>query len=535
MTKRKVRLDRPASCRFDEQAARRAVRFFREELRHTKGRRHAGKPFGLTPEQEHDLREIFGRMDADGNRLIRQVFKAVPKKNGKSEEAAGVANKLLFADDEPGAEVYGAAADITQAGIVFGVAASMVRHNPKLLRRSKIWDSTKRIVVPGSESYYRAVTSKVAGKHGFNSHGVIFDEVHTQATMDLWDVLTFGAGSARSQPLTYAITTAGIPGESPVAEMLWDEADQILRGITPCPDHFYPIIYAAEDDDPWDDEEVWYECNPFLRDGIMRIEDVRIEFDDARRRPEQQNTFRRLRLNQWTKTAIRAIDMDQWDCCSGQVELNELKHLTWYAGLDLSTKLDITALVLCAIDGNGVAHYLPHFWLPKDSIQDRAHQETAKYRQWSQQELITLTEGNVVDYSSVRRRFKELGDAGLNIAQVGFDPWNATQLAQEMQEDGCEMVEIRQGYRSLSEPTKGFLSDVVQGNMRHGGNPVLRWMADCLSIRQDENANIRPVKPDRMKSGKRIDGIVAAIMARSRAVLGEDNAISYMGGFKSVG
>jgi phage terminase large subunit-like protein len=165
VTKRKIRLDRPAGCRFDEQAARRAVRFFREELRHTKGRRHAGKPFGLTSEQEHDLREIFGRMDADGNRLIRQVFKAVPKKNGKSEEAAAVANKLLFADDEPGAEVYGAAADITQAGIVFGVAASMVRHNPKLLRRSKIWDSTKRIVVPGSESYYRAVTSKVAGKH----------------------------------------------------------------------------------------------------------------------------------------------------------------------------------------------------------------------------------------------------------------------------------------------------------------------------------------------------------------------------------
>lgn len=516
---RQVRLERPAGCRFDERAADRAIAFFRDELRHTKGR-YAGAPFNPTKDQELDIREIFGRMDENGNRLIRQVFKEIPKKNGKSEEAAGIALKLLFADSEAGAEIYGAAADITQAGIVFGVAASMVRHNPKLLKRSKIWDSTKRIVVPGSESYYRALTSKVAGKHGFNSHGVIFDEVHAQKNMDLWDVLTFGAGAARSQPLTFAITTAGIPGEAPVAEMLHDEADQILRGVIPCPDHLYVVMYAAEEKDDWTSEEVWTAVNPFLQNGLMRIEDIRKEFDDARRRPEQQNTFRRLRLNQWVNQETRAIDMTDWDAGAKVVDIRDVKNLSWYAAIDLSTKLDITALVLVARDDNGSFHVRPWFWLPADNLRDRPNQEFTKYRAWADRGLLTLTEGNVVDYASVRRRLIELRDVGgLRIGQVGFDPWNAAHLAQELQEDGFEMVEIRQGYRTLSEPTKELLSAIVSHRISHGGNPVLRWMADCVSIRQDENGNVRPVKPDRNKSGKRIDGIVALIMAMSRAIV----------------
>jgi len=526
VARRKTRLERPTNCKFDEAKAQRAVRFFKEELRLAIGR-WAGAPFVPTADQEHDIREIFGRVDDNGNRIIRQVFKEIPKKNGKSGEAAGIALKLLFADSEASAEIYGAASDITQAGIVFGVAASMVRHNPKLLRRSKIWDSMKRIVVPGSESYYRAVTSKVAGKHGFNSHGVIFDEIHAQVNMDLWDVLTFGAGSARTQPLTYAITTAGIPGESPVAEMLHDESDQILRGVIPCPDHFYPVIYAAEEGDDWTSEEVWRACNPFLQCGLMRIEEVRKEFDDARRRPDQQNTFRRLRLNQWVKQDVRAIDMADWDSGSSPADLKELKNLKWYGGVDLSTRLDITALVLVARDGLGVYHFLPHFWLPADNLKDRPNQEFRKYAEWAKKGSVTLTEGNVVDYAAVRARLKELKQtAGLKILEVGFDPWNALHLAEEMHADGFEMVEVRQGYRTLSEPTKELLSAVVSHKISHGGHPVLRWMADCLAIRTDENANVRPVKPDRKKSSKRIDGIVAAIIAMSRLIVKPEKAPS---------
>lgn len=492
------------------------MRFFREELRHTKGR-FAGAPFIPTGDQETDIREIFGRVDERGDRVIRTVFKEIPKKSGKSEEAAGIALKLLFADDEPGGEIYGAAADIMQASIVFNVAASMVRHNPKLLKRSKIWDSTKRIIVPYSESYYRAVTSKVAGKHGFNSHGVIFDEVHAQSDMSLWDVLTFGAGAARSQPLTYAITTAGIVGESPVAEMLHNEADQILRGILPCPDHHYVVMHSAEEGDDWASEEVWYACNPFLREGIMRIEDIRKEFDDARRRPEQQNTFKRLRLCQWVKQETAWLDMDTWDACNKPVDVREVRDLPCYGGIDLSTRLDLTAFVLVFVDGNGCFHLLPYFWIPADNMQDRPWREAHKYRTWADKGLLTVTPGNEVDFETVRRRIKELGRT-LDLKRITYDPMFATQLGQQLQADGFHVEKFPQSYQNFTEPCREFESALLAGRVRHGGHPILRWMADCVTVKQRDDGAIRPVKQDRLKTSKRIDGIVAALMALSGAI-----------------
>ena len=199
---------------FDEQRAERAVRFIETYLRHAKGQ-FAGRPFVLRDWQLKHVREIFGRVNDDGSRQIRQVYWEIPKKNGKSEIAAAIALTLLYTDREAGAEIYGAAADRDQASIVFNVAAAMVRASPKLLGRSKVIDSNKRIVIPQMGSFYRALSADVAGKHGFNVHGCIFDEVHAQRDRRLWEVLTFGAGDARLQPLTFAITTAGIPGESP--------------------------------------------------------------------------------------------------------------------------------------------------------------------------------------------------------------------------------------------------------------------------------------------------------------------------------
>jgi phage terminase large subunit-like protein len=188
--------------------------------------------------------------------------------------------------------VYGAGADRDQAGIIFQMAASMVRANRKLLNRSKVIDSSKRIVVPLVESFYRALSAEVAGKHGFNSHGVIFDEIHPQKDRQLWEVLTFGAGAACTQPLIFGITTAGIPGESPVAEELHDLADQILRGVVPEDPSFYPIIYAAPNNADWRDEEVWRACNQALGD-FLDIRSVRQEYNRACRLPSEQNSFRR--------------------------------------------------------------------------------------------------------------------------------------------------------------------------------------------------------------------------------------------------
>ena len=519
---------------FSEERADRAVRFIEGYLHHTKGQ-FAGQPFLLRDWQKQHIREIFGRLNDDGSRQIRQVYWEIPKKNGKSQIAAGVALALLYTDREPSAEIYGAAADRDQSAIVFDVAASMVRGNRRLSARSKVIDSSKRIVVPQSGSFYRALSADVAGKHGFNSHGVIFDEIHAQRDRRLWEVLTFGAGDTRRQPLVFGITTAGIPGESPVAEELHEYADQILRGIIPPDPTFYPVIYAAPPEADWTSEEVWRACNPALGD-FLNLDSVRAACERAKRLPSEQNSFRRLRLNQWVKQETRFIDMAAWDACATPVDLGAAKDLTWYAGLDLSTKLDVTALVLVAQDGGGAFNILPYFWVPRDNLNDRPNQESVMYRHWADKSLIHLTGGNVVDFAAVRRKINELRDeAGLHIRQIAFDPWGATQMSQQLAEDGFEMVEVGQTFRHLSEPTKELQSSLVEGKVRHGGHPVLRWMADCMTVKSDINSNVRPVKPDRLKSSKRIDGIVAAIMAMDRVIRNEgDGTITYTG-LRSVG
>lgn len=521
----RVRLERPSECRFDERKAERAVRFFREYLHHTKGR-WAGKPFIPYPFQEIDIREIYGRVDEKGYRVIRQVYKEEPKKSGKSEEAAGHALKLLCADDEHGAEIYGAAADRDQASIVFGVAQGMVQRHPELKRICKLVPSTKRLVVREDGSFYRALSSDVAGKHGFNAHGVIFDEVHAQKDMRLWEVLTFGAGDSRTQPLVFAITTAGVPGESPVAEMLHEEAVQILRGIVPCPAWFYPVVYAAPEGAPWEDERTWYDCNPAmhsykLADGttlppFLSIQAVREAFQKAKLRPVEQNSFRRLRLNQWVSQETRWIDLAAWDACRGAIDHRALRGMSCYAGLDLSTTTDITSLVLDFI-GDGIHYVVPYFWLPEENVLD-------KCKPWARQGLISLSSGNVIDYDQIRRRINELASE-FEIDELAYDPWNATQLALQLQNDGLKLAPVRQGFASLSAPTKELERLVLDRRIRHDGNPVLRWMADCMTVKQDAAGNIKPVKPDRLRSMKRIDGMVALIMAIDRAMRNEGPSV----------
>lgn len=538
----------PAGCQFSQELANHAEEFFPKHCHHTKGR-WAGVPFRLAEFQRRDIREIFGRVDASGNRIIRTVYKEIPKKSGKSEEAAGVALKLLFADHELGAEIYGAASDRDQAGIIFHVAAAMVRYDPNMLRLTRggrdVLDSTKRIAYRGQDSFYRAISSDVAGKHGYNAHGVIFDEVHTQPDMRLWEVLTFGSGAAREQPLVYAITTAGVVGESPVAEMLHEEADQILRGVVPCPPSFYPVLYAAPDDADWHSEDTWQACNPALgtaeevRDGkkFLPVEAVREEYQRALRHFSEQNSFLRLRLNRWVRQEVRAIDMEDWDrggvALKGadaglryaewvRQEIRELRDYTWFGGLDLSTKLDLTAFVVVCIDPREQFHVLPWFWIPTENLADRQHIEAGKYREWIKQGFLTATDGNSVDFVAVRQRISEIGKQ-LRISQIAFDPAFATETAQELTKSGHVMVELKQGFMTWTEAWDKFAAALRDGRVLHGGHPVLRWNADNLCVKQNAAGLTRSSKPDRQKSSKRIDGLVATMMGVNRAILSNDN------------
>jgi phage terminase large subunit-like protein len=524
-TKRKIRIERPANCRFDERKADRAVQFFAQYLTH--GQQYVGQPFVLAPWQEIDIREVFGRVDDDGKRIIDTVVKFVPKKNGKSEEAAAIAAKLLFADDEYGALVYGAAADREQASIVFDVAAGMVKRNVELTSVSKVLETRKSIIFPEWEGKYVVVSREAATKHGPNLSGVVFDEFHTQRDTRLWEVLTFGASSAREQPLRWAISTAGIQGESPVAEMLWEQCDQILRRVVPCPPDFYPVIYAAPEDADWKDEEVWHAANPALGD-FLKIDKIRKEYETARARRTEQNSFRRLRLNQWTAQDERWIDMDDW-ARGGKfstvkeyenwrsITVQALQNHQWFLGIDLSTKLDLTALVAVCIDDSGRHHWLPWFWIPRDNLADRPNVEADKYRVWVKQGFVTATPGAAIEFDAIRAKVQELAKL-LRIRQIAYDPRFAEHLRQDLEKDGFECVEMPQGFR-LNEASQEFETGAVNGNINHGGHPVLAWNVDCVRVQQNATGAIRPVKPDRKKSSKRIDGVVAGLMGTQRAMI----------------
>jgi phage terminase large subunit-like protein len=506
---------------FSQEHADIAIRFFERRLTHTKGK-YAKKRFQLRPWQRQIISDLFGTLRSDGLRQYHTAYVSIGKKNGKTEIAAGIALFGLTCDNEPGVEVYSAASTRDQASIAFRVAAQMVRNDEVLSDMCRIIDSTKTILLRDDPScFYKAISADAGTQDGINPHFVIFDELHRQRTRDLWDVLKFG-GDTRAQPLLFAITTAGVYGESPVCEEQHGYADSILRGVFKDPT-FYPVIYRLGEKDDWTVEGEpatetreatgWYKANPALGD-FLPILRVREAFEKALKMPTEQASFRRLRLNEWSQQETRWIDLHQWDEGGQPFNPNDLVGLSCYGGLDLSTTRDITALTLL-FQREDEIFVLPIFWLPEDGLRERSIADRVPYDLWAKQGLIRLTPGNIVDYSFIRKTINDLSDI-YEIREIGHDPWNATQVTLDLTADGVKMVPVRQGFITMSAPAKEFERLIAGRKLRHGGHPVLRWMADCVSISQDASGNIKPSKPDRARSPKRIDGIVAIINAIAR-------------------
>lgn len=355
-----------ADSTYSKQMADYAVNFI-ECLCHTKGT-WAGKPFELIDWQEQIIRDIFGTLKPNGYRQFNTAYVEIPKKMGKSELAAAVALLLTCGDGEERAEVYGCAADRQQATIVFDVAADMVRMCPALNRRVKILASQKRIVYQPTNSFYQVLSAEAYSKHGFNIHGVVFDELHTQPNRKLFDVMTKGSGDARTQPLYFLITTAGTDTNS-ICYETHQKAKDILEGRKIDPT-FYPVIYGADETDDWTDPEVWKKANPSL--GItVGIDKVEAACESAKQNPGEENSFRQLRLNQWVKQAVRWMPMEKWDACSFKVDEEALEDRVCYGGLDLSSTTDITAFVLVfpPLDEDDKFCILPYFWIPEDTLE----------------------------------------------------------------------------------------------------------------------------------------------------------------------
>jgi len=488
-----------------------AVNFI-ECLTHTKGT-WAGKPFKLLEWQEQIVRDLFGIIKPNGYRQFNYAYVEIPKKQGKSELAAALALLLCCGDGEERAEVYGCAADRQQATIVFDVAADMVRMCPALNKRVKILASQKRIIFEPTNSFYQVLSAEAYSKHGFNIHGVVFDELHTQPNRKLFDVMTKGSGDARTQPLYFLITTAGTDTNSICYETHMKALD-ILDGRKTDPT-FYPVIYGAKEDEDWTDPKVWKKANPSL-DVTVSIDKVKAACESAKQNPAEENSFRQLRLNQWVKQAIRWMPMEKWDKCAFPVNKDFLKGRICYGGLDLSSTTDITAFVLVfpPEDVEDKYHILPYFWIPEENIDLRVRRDHVNYDAWEKEGYLLTTEGNVVHYGYIEKFIEELGTQ-YNIREIAFDRWGAIQMVQNLEGMGFTVVPFGQGFKNMSPPTKELMKLTLEERIAHGGHPVLRWMTDNIFIKTDPAGNI---KPDKEKSTEKIDGVVATVMALDRAL-----------------
>lgn len=498
---------------FDAAEADSAVAFFAECLTHVEGEL-AGKPFILEPWQRAIVGALFGWKNADGNRRYREALIYVPRKNGKTPLAAGIANYVLFCDPERGQQNIVAAGDRDQAALLFRQANGMVQNEPHLAKRCKVFGARggsvqKAITLNDDPSGFRVISADADTKHGGNLHLAIVDELHVQPNRDLVDTIqTSMASKNRRQPLLIEITTADFDRES-ICNEKHDYACKVRDGIIKDA-AFLPVIYEVAIDADWKNEKVWAQANPNLGVSVS-IDYLRRECKRAQETPTYENTFKRLHLNMKTEQAVRWIQLEAWDRGNESIDEADLAGRTCCAALDLSNKVDLSAfaLVFPPIAEDQPYHVLARFWAPRERAEQRERRDRVPYLTWAKQGLITLTDGNVIDYEFIKASV--LADAKkFEIAGIGYDPWNATQIALQLQEQGANMMEFGQGFRSMSEPSKELEKLLLQGRIVHGGNAVLRWMASNVAAETDPAGN---VKPSKRKSTERIDGIVATIMA----------------------
>lgn len=432
----------------------------------------------------------------------------VPTHN--SELGAALALNMLVNDDEWKAEVYSCASDRQQASIVFDVAADMVRQSPALMKRIKIVPSTKRMVYLPTGSIYQVLSSDVATKHGLNVSACIFDELHTQPTRALYDVMTQGSGDARKQPLWFFLTTAGTDRNS-ICWEVHQKALDLIEGRKSDP-RFYPVIFGLKDDEDWHDEKNWYKANPSLGYTID-IDKVRDAYRKALETPADEAMFRQLRLNQWVTSSVLWMPMDKWDLNGGTVDPDELKGRECYGGLDLSSTSDLTTLVLVFPPRNEDEKYivLPFFWLPEETLQLRVRRDHVLYDKWKAEGKLMTTEGNVVHYGFIEQF---ICDLPYDIHEIAYDRWNASMMVQNLEMDGFNMVPFGQGFRDMSPPSKELMRLVLEGRLNHGNHPVLRWNVNNAYVRTDPAGNI---KIDKQRSTEKVDGAVALVMALDRA------------------
>lgn len=474
-----------------------------------------GLPFNLLDWQYQVLWDVYGTVKKDGRRQYRYAYLEIPKKNGKTSFAAGVGLTHLTCDG-PGGQIYCCAADRAQAELVYKAACGMREQSPELKALLKLTDSKKEIRNILTGSTMKVLSAEAYTKHGLNPTVVIFDELHAQPNRDLWDVMTFGAGAARKEPLWWVITTAGDdPDRHSIGWEIHEYAQAILSGEKEDPNWYVKIYNAPEEADIFA-EETWYQANPSLGKTID-IEVVRQEAMYAKNTEAGEKLFRWLRLNQWVSLKqIGWLPLTLWDSTVGAWNNADLCGKKCYIGLDLASTTDLTAAAVLFPPQEGLEEWRCIFeaWIPIDKMKERIQRDRVPYDRWVKDGFLHATPGNAVDYEFVQARIEALTKQ-YEVKFLCTDPWNSRMLTQNLAKSGIECLEVAQTLAGMSPGMKEVERLARTGQFSHEKHPVARWCWGNVNIVIDGNENIKPMKN---KSRDRIDIIVALINAMAIAI-----------------
>jgi phage terminase large subunit-like protein len=509
---------------FDPEAAKRAIDFI-QLLEHTKGEfanrmLHEDIRLHLEPWQQFLIWSLEGWRNKAGFRRFTRAYVEVARKNGKTSLAAAMANYHFFADlpREVGPEIYFAATKQQQAALAWEEADRQIRHNQTLREMAQTYKSKKHIVIPKTAAVMRPLGRDSKTEDGLNPSFAVIDEYHAHPDAGLIDVIESGMG-ARRQPLVVIITTAGTNYTGPCIEE-HEHLKKMLEGGIPPVDNFFGIIYTLDEGDDWKNPEVWIKANPNLGvsvDESRLAEQIHLAASSA----AKITNVKTKRLNIWCNSVQGWIAFDQWEKCGKKKYTgDELKGRPCYGAMDLSSTQDISAVCYCfppQSEGEPYKH-LYRFYIPGDLVSEKEDTDKVPYRAWIDQGLIIPTPGNVIDYDYIEQDILDMA-ADYELQDFCFDPFHAQEIVNHLTDSGLTMIPIQQGYRMISPMCGSFEKLVLSREMAHGNNPVMRWMISCVEIKSDRQGNIMPMKPRRGSTGKRIDGVVANIMALGRASL----------------
>ena len=512
-------------CYYDHDAGQRVINFFEKILMHKVDRSHKASAFLLLDWQKRDLSHIFGWKKKDGYRRFRYVYLEVPKKNGKSTMAGGVALYLLVADGEPSAEIYTAATTKEQAKIVMRTSMAMAEVSNVIKESLKVIRSTSTITHMKSGSFMRALTKDGGVQEGLNISGAIIDELHVFKSRELWDSLLYG-GDARKQSLHFTITTAGAYNPTSIGWEQHRDAERIIEGSN-LDTTTYVKIYCVPKDADWTLEENWIKANPSMG-TTLDIETMRKHYLNTINSPAKESAFRRYRLNQWTNKANAYFDYNAFMESDNNLTRKMMKGNAVYVGVDLASRVDLTSVVYVWRNDKGKLCLYPEFWIPECRTFKDNNPNWGLYRDWAEEGWINLIKsrdgestGKVIDQSVILDQIMEVDDECGGVQEVGYDPWNASQFSLQLLEKGVQTTKVRQGTITLSEPMKTLDAEIIDGNFAYNGNPVFDWCMENTLAEIDKNDNVRPKKiTDELK----IDGAVAGIIGIERLIHAEHEA-----------